>query len=191
VTCPADSAVPRCQARTRGSGFGAVVFFLVLHEAGHTTWRCAAPNRPSHSSGPLRIRACFISISCLSSPHHRHRQAPAAATCAFFINAGLVALTRACSGLAMTILVLVTGRKNVSRLAPIQMVFPVHVALGVLTGVKMLLAVFIARLSRLPYLCRRLRSCHPCASAPAAAWPMHLSFCTVLALGTSSNNDNN
>ncbi|KAJ7351987.1 hypothetical protein DFH08DRAFT_956805 [Mycena albidolilacea] len=88
-------------------------------------------------------------------------QAPAAATCAFSINARPVTPTRACSGLVMMIPALATGRKNVSRLAPIQMVLPVHAALGVLTGVKMLLAVFIARLPRLPTIKVFLKSFTP------------------------------
>ncbi|KAF7349612.1 hypothetical protein MSAN_01686900 [Mycena sanguinolenta] len=54
-------------------------------------------------------------------------------------------------GFAMTVLALVIGRINFPGPPPlIQMTFPVHVALGALTGVELLLMVVIARLSGFP-----------------------------------------
>jgi len=60
---------------------------------------------------------------------------------------------------AMTTLALVIGRVNFPGPPPlIQMAFPVHVALGALTGIELLLVIVIAKLSGQPHVPTRAQS---------------------------------
>ncbi|KAJ6589717.1 hypothetical protein B0H19DRAFT_241397 [Mycena capillaripes] len=81
-----------------------------------------------------------------------YKSIPTAGCASILVFAWLVAL-------AMTILALVIGRENFPGPPPlIQMAFPVHVALGVLTGVEMMLVILIARLSGFPHVPTRAQT---------------------------------